>query len=181
MYREAVCSPRRGKMLSHITDEVETQVEALRMKLRQCELESRVIDVLVLWSGNEPTGYYGVFLDPGFNEDDYIWQNHVQNWPDGTPKTLHTAQGNFPDIAKCVCRCLDKLSSLRDKPYVGFVALNGNVRHDLFSMPVQYNEVMDMFWKHANRHPHGSGRVASLPRQVPLEKRQRRNAETREL
>ena len=137
--------------MSHSTDEVEIQIEALRLKLRQYERDTLAIDVLIFWSGSELTGYYGVFLDPGFNEDDYIWHGQVDTWPDGTPKTLHTAQGSFPKIAKRVCRCIDKLSSLRDMPHVGFVALNGNVRHGFFSMPEQYSEVMDLFWKYAQK------------------------------
>ena len=36
-------------------------------------------------------------------------------------------------------------------PHVGFVALNGNARRDFFSMPEQYNEVMDLFWKYAQK------------------------------
>ena len=122
MYREVVCSPLWGKTLSHITDEVEQQIEALRSKLKQYEADTLAIDVPIFWSGNELTGYYGVFLDPGFNEDDFIWQGQVQTWPDGTPKTLHAAQ---PEISKRVCRCIDRLSHIRE-PHVRFVALNGN-------------------------------------------------------
>ena len=149
MYREVVCSPLASNTLSHITDELETQIEALRMKLPQYENDTLAIDVLIFWSGSELTGYYGVFLDPGFNEDDCIWHGQVDRWSDGTPKTLHTAPGSLPETAKRVCRCIDKLSSLREKAHVGFVALNGNVRHNFYSMPEQYNEVIDLFWKYA--------------------------------
>ena len=115
------CSPLWGKALSHITDEVETRIEALRMKLPQYEKDTLAIDVLIFWSGNELTGYYGVFLGPGLYEDDYIWHGQVDTWPGGTPKTLHTAQGSFPEIAKRVSRCIDKLSSLTDKAHVGLI------------------------------------------------------------
>ena len=64
--------------LCALADGIETQVAALRLKLPQYELETLVIDVLVFWSGNDLTGYYGVFLDPGFNENDYIWYGQVQ-------------------------------------------------------------------------------------------------------
>ena len=76
-YREIVCSPFWGKTLSHITDEVETQLEALRLKYPQYAGDTLLVDVLIFWSGNELTGHYGVFLDPGFNEDDYIWQGQA--------------------------------------------------------------------------------------------------------
>ena len=130
-YREIVCSPLWGKTLSHITDEVETQLEALRLKYPQYAGDTLLVDVLIFWSGNELTGHYGVFLDPGFNEDGYIWQGQPQYWADGTPKTLHVAQGDFADISRRVCRCVDRLSSLKAKQHTGFIALNGNVRHDL--------------------------------------------------
>ena len=146
-----MCAPLWGKTLSHIADEVEAQIQALRMKLPQYEKDTLAIDVLTFWSGNELTGFYGVFLHPGFNEDDYIWQGQVDTWPDGTPKELAYRQGSFPEIAKRVCRCIDKLSSLREKAHVGFVALNENVRHDFSSMPEQYKEVMDLFWKYAQK------------------------------
>ena len=119
------------------------------MKLPQYEKDTLAIDVLIFWSGNELTGC----LDPSFNEDDYTWHGQVDSrrlagW---NAKDFAHRQGSFPDIAKRVSRCIDKLSSLRDKPHVGFVALNGNVRHDLFSMPEQYNEVMDLFGKYARQ------------------------------
>ena len=141
-YREIVCSPLWGKTLSHITDEVETQLEALRLKYPQYAGDTLLVDVLIFWSGNELTGHYGVFLDPGFNEDGYIWQGQAQ---------LHIAQGDFCDISRRVCRCVDRLSSLKAKQHTGFTALNGNVRHDLFCMPAQYNEVMSLFWAYAEK------------------------------
>ena len=36
-----------------------------------------------------------------------------QFWADGAPKTLHTAQGDFADISRRVCRCVGRLSSLK--------------------------------------------------------------------
>ena len=130
---------------------METQLEALRLKYPQYAGDTLLVDVLIFWSRNELTGHYGVFLDPGFNEDDYIWQGQPQYWADGTPKTLHTAQGDFGEITRRVCRCVDRLSSLKAKQHTGFIALNGNVRHDLFCMPVQYNEVMSLFWAYAEK------------------------------
>ena len=150
-YREIVCSPHWGKTLSHITNEVETQLEALRLKYPQYAGDTLLVDVLIFWSGSGLAGRCGVFLDP-------------QLWADGTPKTLHTAQGDFSDISRHVCRCVDRLSSLKAKQHTGFIALNGNVRHDLFCMPAQYNEVMNLFWAYAEKsgllhsHPHGFGR-----------------------
>ena len=120
---------------------METQLEALRLKYPRYAGDTLLVDMLIFWSGNELTGHYGVFLDLGFNEDDYIWQGQPQYWADGTPKTLHVAQGDFADISRRVCRYVDRLSGLKAKQHTGFIALNGNVRHDLFCMPVQYNEV----------------------------------------
>ena len=66
-----------------------------------------------------------MFLDPGFNEDNYIWQGQPQYWADGTPQTLHVAQGNFADISKrVVCRCIDRPSSFKATQHTGFIDID---------------------------------------------------------
>ena len=128
-----------GKSLPAITQRVQDKVAEIELTFGSSALnKGLLIDVMVIWAGNELTGEHGICVNPNVPE----WL--IKQRPDAG-----AAKGQWSQIADRVCRSISALASLKGRPNMGFVSLLGNVRHTVYSLDPKYGEANDLFFNYA--------------------------------
>ena len=99
-----------------------------------------VVDVMVVWNGNELVGGRGVFLDPNFKD-----------WMEKQWRRPHVAKGSWNFIGPKITREIKKLSALQGESRVGNVTLVSTTRASVFSLPPKFGTLVKGLLEYAAR------------------------------